>query len=324
MTIADTARTGTPRPITATFIDEATYSSAGIAASNWGPSDWAKEFEGFVAAGIDTVVLIRGGIGSRLSHPSLAISEQLATLPVYFDMAELLLTLADEAGIAFYFGLYDSHDFWLRHDWKREVEINRPYIAEVWSRYGHHSSFAGWYLPHETHDTGMRIVDLNVALAELCKNTADLPTLSSPYWYGHARMSNGAKGAGGRLHSLDEIGTQWDEVMSSFSGVIDILAFQDGTVADTALDATLALTREIADRHGIELWSNVEAFDRDASFEFPPIDWRRLVYRLDCAARHTTKTLTFEWSTFLSPNALTPSARNLNARYTEYLAGEFA
>jgi hypothetical protein len=169
----------------------------------------------------------------------------------------------------------------------------------------------------------MRIVDLNVALAELCKETADLPTLSSPYWYGHPRMNNGT-GAHAGLHTLTDIETQWDEIMASYSGRIDILAFQDGTVADTALDATLELTRRLADAHGIELWSNVEAFDRDASYEFPAIDWRRLVHRLDCAARHTTKTMTFEWATFLSPTALSAGSRNLNARYGEYLRGDYS
>ncbi|MBU4336902.1 MAG: DUF4434 domain-containing protein, partial [Actinobacteria bacterium] len=53
-------------PITATFIDEVT---ADIPSQNWGHREWAQEFQTFADTGIDTVVMIRSGLGERLAFP---------------------------------------------------------------------------------------------------------------------------------------------------------------------------------------------------------------------------------------------------------------
>lgn len=309
-----------PLRITGTFLDEVTCDIAG---HNWGPTEWETEFRTFAETGIDTVILIRAGWANRLSHPSTAISSRVKTLPVYYDMVELFLTLSDRYGLRFYFGLYDSMVHWNRNDWKGEVELNRPYIAEVWQNYGHHESFAGWYLPHETYDSGSRIVDLNRTLAEICKNTRDLPVLSSPYWLGRYDMNNGFGGPLGHPHTLEEMVVQWDEVLHAYSGLVDVAAFQDGTVYEQDLGPTLAEMRRLADSAGIELWTNVESFDRDMPIKFPPIEWRKLVHKLTAAEPYVEKAITFEFSHFLSPNSMWPSARSLHARYQEYLAGAY-
>ncbi|MDR1393014.1 MAG: DUF4434 domain-containing protein [Bifidobacteriaceae bacterium] len=307
-----------PLPISGTFLDEVTCDIPG---HNWGAEQWAVEFDSFVAVGIDTVILIRSGWGPRLSHPTAVLRSKVSTLPVYADMVELFLNLADARGIAFYFGLYDSGSHWNRNDWQGEVALNRPYIPEVYQRYGAHPSFAGWYLPHETYDSGQRIIELNTTLAELCKAEADLPVLSSPYWLGRHDMHLGFSLPAPSPRSLDEIVTQWDEIFSHYSGLVDVAAFQDGTVYEQDLPDTLRAMRQLADRHNISLWSNVETFDRDMPIKFPPIEWRKLIHKLTSAEGLVDKAICFEFSHFLSPNSIWPSGRNLFARYQEYLAG---
>ena len=309
----------TPLRITGTFLDEVTCDIPG---HNWGASQWATEFDTFHQAGIDTVILIRSGWGPRLSHPSRVISARVKTLPVYQDMVELFLTLSDRHDIKFYFGLYDSGIHWNRNDWKGEVAANRDYIPEVYAAYGHHPSFAGWYLPHETYDSGQRIIELNTTLATLCKETADLPCLCSPYWLGRYDMSLGFSLPAPSPRSLDEIVTQWDEIFSRYSGLIDVAAFQDGTVYEQDLPDTLRAMRRLADTYHLGLWTNVETFDRDMPIKFPPIEWRKLVHKLTSAEGLVDKAITFEFSHFLSPNSMWPSARSLYERYGEYLAGE--
>ena len=308
-----------PLRITGTFLDEVT---ADIAGHNWGVKEWTQEFDTYVEAGIDTVILIRSGWGPRLSHPSKVISAQVKTIPVYMDMPELFLRLADERNIKFYFGLYDSGVYWNRNDWKGEVEVNRDYIPEVWHRYGSHKSFAGWYLPHETYDSGQRIIELNTSLAKLCRQTQDLPILSSPYWLGRYDMSLGYSLPAPSPRSLKEIVTQWDEIFKAYSGLIDVAAFQDGTVYELELPETLSAMRELTDKYGLSLWSNVETFDRDMPIKFPPIEWRKLVHKLTSAEGIVDKAITFEFSHFLSPHSMWPSARHLFDRYQEYLHGE--
>ena len=47
--------------ITGTFVDEITHD---IPANNWDRAQWADEFRVMRAAGIETVILIRAGVGS--------------------------------------------------------------------------------------------------------------------------------------------------------------------------------------------------------------------------------------------------------------------
>ena len=308
-----------PLTITGTFIDEVTHD---IPAHNWGHQEWEREFDTFVAAGLDTVILIRAGWGERLSFPAASISKHVTTLPVYADLPELFLGLADQRGLAFYFGLYDSGYYWLRHDWKTEVALNREFSREVWERYGGHPSFKGWYLPHETADTSLRIIDINTALAEHVRGIADLPVLISPYWHGRVEDGESAdqRGRASAL-SVDEHATQWDEIFGRFRGLVTSCAFQDGTTYEVDLPQYWRAARAAADKHGIELWANVETFDRDMPINFPPIEWRKLVNKLQAAEPYVNKAITFEFSHFLSPNSMWPSARTLFDRYQEYRTG---
>lgn len=306
----------TPAPIlaiTGTFLDEVTHD---IPAHNWGFLEWEREFAHYAATGIDTVVMIRSGWGKRLAWPSRVVSAAEPTLPVYVDMVEQFLALADTHDLRFFFGLYDSQIHWNRNDWKAEVAINQPYAREAWERFGGHASFAGWYLPHETFDTGKRIIDINTALSETCKQIADLPVLSSPYW-------NGRRGGAVPAHSRDERMTQWDEVLAAYAGRIDVAAFQDGTAEEEDLAQAWADMAELANRHGLALWANVETFDRDMYIKFPPLEWRKLVHKLTVAAPFVEKAVSFEMPHFLSPHSTWDSARHLYDRYQEYLAGRY-
>jgi hypothetical protein len=302
----------TYKAITATFLDEITYD---IPSQNWGAPEWEREFDTFVEVGIDTVVLIRGGCGPRLAFPSQAIAARGATLPVYADVVQLFLDLAAPRGIRFYMGLYDSDRHWTRYDWRSEVDINLAFIEEVVERYASAPAFAGWYLPHETSDSSHRVLDINTSLAERIRSFSDLPILISPYWMGRTDFS-----AAGGPRTLEEHVRVIDEVFARYSGLIDQCAFQDATAGLLELEATVRVTRELADRHGIELWSNTETFDRDMPLKFPPTDWRKLAHRLDAVQDHVEKIITFEFSHFLSPNSTWASARNAYRRYSEFLA----
>lgn len=300
------------KQITATFLDEISYD---IPSQNWGRGEWAREFDTFVEVGIDTVVLIRAGCGERLACESTAVSKRLPTLPVYTDLVRLFLDLAAERGIRFFLGLYDSDRFWTRYDWQSEVEVNLDFIGEATDRYGSSSAFAGWYLPHETSDTSCRILDINTTLAEHIRRTDDRPILISPYFLGRKDV-----GMRGGPRDLDEHARVWEEIFERYEGLVDHCAFQDATAELCNLEETVRVTKALADRRGIQLWSNLETFDRDMPMKFPPTDWRKLAHRLDAVQDHVSKIITFEFSHFLSPNSTWESARNAFCRYREFLA----
>ncbi|HEY8426257.1 MAG TPA: DUF4434 domain-containing protein [Limnochordales bacterium] len=306
------------KAITGTFLDEVTYD---IASSNWGETEWAREFDTMRAAGIDTVIVIRAGLGERLATPSRAVSAAMPTLPVYQDMVELFLRLAERHGMRLFLGLYDSNYYWYRNDWQKEVEINRAFIREMWDRFGGAPAFGGWYLPHETADTGYRIIEIHTSLAEEIRKISSYPILISPYFLGRLDPYQiFAFGHRARPRTVEEHVRQWSEIFARLEGLVDYCAFQDGTTELLGLRDLVAAMSEIARQHKIELWSNLETFDRDVPIKFPPIDWRKLAFKLDTVQPYVEKIITFEFSHFLSPNSIWPSARLLFERYREFLA----
>ena len=74
----------------------------------------------------------------------------------------------------------------------------------------------------------------------------------------------------------------------------------------------------VADKHGITLWANAETFERDVRNSFPPIPFDVLRRKLEISQKYVEKIITFEFSHFLSPQSIYPSAKNLNALYRAY------
>jgi hypothetical protein len=55
--------------------------------------------------------------------------------------------------------------------------------------------------------------------------------------------------------------------------------------------------------------------------DFLPINWQNLRYKIEAAAKAgVAKLITFEFSHFLSPHSIYPSAHTLHRRYREWLA----
>jgi hypothetical protein len=297
--------------ITGTFLDEITHD---IPSQNWGPDEWARDFDAMRAVGIDTVILIRAGYRQRATFDSEVLHDAANIRPVHLDLVDLFLREAARCGMDFYFGTYDAGTFWDDGDYRTEVAINKDFCAEVIERYGDRPAFAGWYICHEinAYDDGM--LGVYDELASHLRDLKDVPLLMSPY-------IKGVKQFGDEAIALDEHVAEWEQVFARLEGLVDIVAFQDGNVPLGELPAYLAANRELADRYGIRSWSNVESFDRDMPIKFPPIDARTLRYKMEQAiAAGVDKLVTFEFSHFMSPNSIYPAARNLYRRYQEWLA----
>lgn len=112
-------------PIRATFLDEISWD---IPHQNWGVSEWDRDFRAMKDMGIETVVMIRSGLGRWLAAPFKSVMS--ARDDCYYppvDLVELFLTLADKYGMAFYFGTYDSGQWWHEGEYQKEIDVNiRP------------------------------------------------------------------------------------------------------------------------------------------------------------------------------------------------------
>lgn len=293
--------------ITGTFIDEITHD---IPSQNWGAEEWAAEFDVMRRVGVDTVILIRSGYREQAVFNSWTLREARRMLPARENLGERFLDLAHRNGMRLFWGIYDPGD-WM-HNAREALELNRRFMAEVHECFGDHPAFAGWYITFELSREKQDEVELVVAAGEHAKSlTPGLPTLISPY-------IAGLKTPDGQPIPRTQHEEEWGRIFNRIRGVIDIVAFQDGHVGYLELPEYLTTNLKLARAAGLTCWSNVETFDRDMPIKFPPIDWRKLEFKIDAAREAAVdKLITFEFSHFLSPHSMYQSARELFARYCE-------
>lgn len=296
--------------ITGTFLDEITHD---IPSQNWCDRIWEQDFATMQRIGIDTVILIRAGYKEQATFDSQVLQKNIGILPVYADLVELFLTLSQRYGMTFYFGTYDSGNYWLNGDYQTETDLNKAFCEEFISRYGHHTAFGGWYISHEINTYNEGMMRVYEELSSHLKQLRDVPILISPY-------IKGLKQFGQTAISLDEHIQQWESVFARLEKIVDIVAFQDGNVSYQDLPAYLNANRKLAKKYGLTCWSNVESFDRDVPFKFPPLDYRKLRYKIEQAeAAAVDKLITFEFSHFMSPHSAYPAAHRLHQQYVHWI-----
>ena len=96
------------------------------------------------------------------------------------------------------------------------------------------------------------------------------------------------------------------QIFDGIHDVVDAVAFQDGHIDYDELDAFFSVNKKLADKYGIQCWTNAETFDK-------------LRMKLEAAARcGYDKAITFEFSHFMSPQSAYLQAGHLYDRYKEY------
>src|SRR5512140_2241764 len=208
--------------LTGTFLDEISHD---IPHQNWGPAEWALDFDAMRAIGIDTVILIRSGHRRWLTYPSEVLMQQEGCYRPPLDLVDLFLSLAEARGMAFYFGTYDSGRYWAEGNFQKEIDLNRAVVDEAWRKYGQRQAFKGWYLTQEVSRRTRGIIDLYAAMGRHCKEiSGGLSVLISPWIDGPKSVSSfsGEIAKGGGI-TLAEHEAEWGQVMSGIRGAVDIV-----------------------------------------------------------------------------------------------------
>ena len=304
--------------ITGTFLDEISHD---IPHQNWGEQEWDQEFQHMKRIGIDTVIMIRSGYRKFITYPSKYLLSQGCYMPSV-DLLDMYLRLADKYDMKFYFGLYDSGKYWDTGDLTWEIEDNKYVIDEVWENYGSkHKSFQGWYISGEISRQTRGAIDAFRSMGKQCKDVSGgLPTFISPWIDGKKAVA----AAGSSLSKEEAVSVQqhekeWGEIFDGIHDVVDACAFQDGHIDYNELDAFFEVNKKLADKYGMECWTNAESFDRDMPIKFLPIKFDKLRLKLEAAKRQNyDKAITFEFSHFMSPQSAYLQAGHLYNRYREY------
>ncbi len=305
--------------ITGTFLDEI---SIDIPHQNWGEEEWDKDFSYMKAIGIDTVIMIRTGFQKFITYPSQYLIKQHNCYRPSVDTLEMFLRLAEKHNMKFYFGLYDSGEWWDTGDMSKDIEANKYVIDEVWKQYGNkYKSFQGWYLSGEISRKSKGAIDAIRAMGKQCKDiSGGLPVFISPFMDGKkavdAYKSDLTKE---NSVSVKEHEREWNEIFDGIHEVVDACAFQDGHIDYNELDAFFSVNKQLADKYGMRCWTNAETFDRDMPIRFFPIKFDKLRMKLEAAARAGyDKGITFEFSHFMSPQSAYLQAGHLYNRYKDY------
>lgn len=304
-------------PITGTFLDEISHD---IPHQNWGRKEWDQDFAHMKAMGIDTVILIRSGYRRFLTYPSPWLMKKYHCFEPPVDLVDMYLELAEKYSMQFWFGLYDSGRYWDTGDMAHEIEVNKAVIEEVWERYGHRKAFAGWYLSMEISRRTKGAIEAISSLGAQCKSySGGLPTFISPWMDGKkAVMASSSALSKAESVSLKQHEEEWDEILQAIASHVDAVAFQDGHVELHELADFLKVNKSLADRYGLQSWTNAESFDRDMPIKFLPIKFEKLRIKLMAAIEaQFDKAITFEFSHFMSPQSSYPQAAHLYNRYME-------
>lgn len=304
--------------ITGTFLDEISHD---IPHQNWREEEWRNDFRAMQAAGIQTVILIRCGHKQWMTFPSDVLQQQVAGHLPPLDLLDLFLRLAGEFNMDFYCGTYDSGHPWWEPDYQVEPEVAlmRLVCDEIIDKYAKYPAFKGWYLSQEIAGSNPSAVACYRELgAHLKSRMPGSKIMISPGMKGakayDANMVKLGKTIAPELHEKE-----WDEIMSRIQGTVDIIAFQDGHVEIELLPTFLEINNRLAKKYGMECWTNSESFDRDMPIDFLPIKWEKLRLKLEAAAKAgLSNAITFEFSHFMSPHSMYPSAKGLFDCYCEY------
>ena len=303
--------------ITGTFLDEISHD---IPHQNWGEKEWDRDFRYMKSIGIDTVICIRSGYRKFITYPSPYLLKKGCYMPS-MDLIDMFLRLAQKHGMKFWFGLYDSGKYWDTGDLSYEIEDNKFVIDEVWERYGRkYDSFGGWYISGEISRRTKGAIDAFHAMGKQCKEVSGgLPTFISPWIDGKKAVMGTELKTREDAVSVQEHEREWNEIFDGIHDVVDACAFQDGHIDYDELDAFFSVNKKLADKYGMQCWTNAETFDRDMPIHFFPIKFDKLRMKLEAAARcGYDKAITFEFSHFMSPQSAYLQAGHLYDRYKEY------
>ena len=226
-----------------------------------------------------------------------------------------------DVSLKFYFGLYDSGKYWDTGDLSWEIEDNKYVIDEVWDEYGEkYKSFGGWYISGEISRKTKGAIDAFRTMGKQCKDVSGgLPTFISPWIDGKKAVMGTGKLTKEDAVSVQEHEREWNEIFDGVHDVVDACAFQDGHIDYDELDAFFAVNKKLADKYGMQCWTNAETFDRDMPIDFLPIKFDKLRMKLEAAKRAGyDKAITFEFSHFMSPQSAYLQAGHLYNRYKEY------
>ncbi len=212
-----------------------------------------------------------------------------------FDPVEVVFTAADKYGLKVFigndfFGQWDSPHIIQDPDSRR---LRLRAIGELYSKYGHHPSFYGWYWPNEAYINRYFNEDfinyVNECSREARRFTPYGKILIAPY--------------GTRVAVPDDKYVQQLETMD-----VDIIAYQDEIgVQKTKVTESAAFYEKLREAHDrvphVKLWADVEIFEFEGQVyrsALIPADFERILKQFEAVSPYVDKILVYQYQGMMS------------------------
>ncbi|MBP5640491.1 MAG: DUF4434 domain-containing protein [Victivallales bacterium] len=214
--------------------------------------DWRADFDAMHQIGLDTLMLFTG-VPIGMTTPAAAAPYLIEIIASECDRRNMNLIIAT-----------GGHPYW----WDElkmpdEMTLINGFIDQIYERYGHHRSFAGWYIDYEF---SLRYGELGDMLRELyretvisCKaKTPDLPVVASPFF--NPPTETNIMNCG--HHEPQEYYEYWRDLIAFCH--FDVLALQDNGgqhlsfFEECVTEPYIAAFAKACAENGCRFWGNVE------------------------------------------------------------------
>lgn len=313
------------KPITGTFVNML-ISDTGIC--NSGLREWEQDFQMMKQIGIEQLFIIRTEFEQNGCHIS-AEDPRSTTWPEDECLLDMVFRLGDKYGMTLFLGgpvgITNLH----LGDWNKEVDETKRYYDRTMVRYAHHPCLKGLYVSLEALPWHFNFLDICIEVLRYFRQEfPEKKTFMSPSF-------GGPQGDMSSQYTPE----QWIDIYGRYffepaAGLLDYCAPQDqiavpectlGQIADNGLREWYVKAGNLFRTYGIELWGNVETFQRpfpghgEPRGVFRQSDYRTLYAKLAEASDLVERIITYEFFSCMSPNTEWGAARRLLARYLEII-----
>jgi len=253
---------------------------------------WQKHVNDIHEIGMDTIVLMSSALDDKAFYPSKFLSERWDL--TCGDPVNAVLEAAQLNGQK----VFVSAGFYGHHTEETSsapdyLEWHKCLTVELWSRYGKHTSFFGWYIPNE---------------AEIEGHFSDGYMKFTPQFAAHLRGLSPDRKILIAPYGTNKV-AETDRFVEQIQALgVDFVAYQDEVgVRKTKveqLDEIYSRLRRLHDKAGIPLWADVEIFEFEGEvYKSPllPATIARIQKQLNTISPYVEKLLCYQFHGLMNP-----------------------
>ncbi len=290
----------------------------------WSGTQWDQEYAYMGNACLDQLVLqwsADSKAHTTVYPTNLTVAGYTYTQNTTNDVVGRALTHADANGAHVYIGLQTNSDWFTNYanssTWlNNEGTIAKALANDLWSKYGSHSSFAGWYLGFEVDNLNEQqqyqwdnLVSFYTTVGNYLHTIAPgKPIIIAPFF--NANLGSSAE-------TPSQWTTMWEYVLSR--SPVDILALQDGVGAGHATVSQLPTwyqatqTAITTSAPSMQFWSDAETYVLVSGFH--PMYISTLVADMKAEDPYVSNFLSFSFNHYMSPQQVNPVFYNTYLGY---------